>query len=231
MLRLRKGLYLLEAGASVNACLLETAKGLILVDAGPAERAGALLAEISNAGFDLSSLEAVVLTNSRPDHVGGADAVVARKRVKVFAHPADIPAIQRTAPPPAGLLARLARRLEEWRHPYRPPEIVVPVRQGESLRALASWQVLDTPGRTPGSISLYNPAERVLLCGDALDNSAGALGISPRCAPADVPRARLSALGLAALECDTICFGHGPPLRGDAALRLLELEDRLKAKG
>lgn len=221
MERIRKGLYLLRAGGFVNAYLVEGPRGLTLVDTGHARCAARLAAEIEGGGFALKDIEQIVITHSHFDHSGGAALLLDRHRVKVLAHPEDIPVLRGLAADRlagvAGWLSRLAVRL--W-FPYRPLDVVVPLRQGEALRALPHWQVMHTPGHTPGSISLYQPAERVLICGDALSNKSGALGLSPRLFNGDNAQAEDTARRLAQLDCDVLCCGHGPVVRQGASERL-----------
>lgn len=221
MQRIRKGVYLLEAGGPVNAFLLEGPRGLTLVDTATEAAAPALLAEIEGGGFALSDLEQIILTHRHAGHAGGASVVLARRRVKVFAHAAEIPALTGAVEPPKTWTEKLGRRLWPRRPPFRPLEVVVALTQGQPLRALPHWQVLHTPGHTPGSISLYQPVDRVVICGDALSNRNGTLAApdSRRC---DDPLVALASVqALARLPCEVLCCGHGPVIKS-AADRAIE---------
>lgn len=216
MQRIRKGLYLLESGGYVNAYLIEGQRGLTLVDTGHPKSAPALLAELEGGGFALGDVEQIVLTHRHADHSGGAAFILERRRVKVLAHPADIPALCGQAQPAKGAAASLRRLVERLWFPYRPLEVVVPVLQSQPLHALPHWQLLHTPGHTPGSLSLYQPTDRVLICGDALSNREGRLALSPAKYNDDQLEAGGTAQRLAQLACDVLCCGHGPVIKTGA---------------
>ena len=155
MQRLRAGLYLLESGRSVNSYLIESGAGLTLVDTGPAARAEALMEEILQAGFNLDDLERIVLTHAHPDHAGGAAALLRRRRVKVYAHPKEAAVLEGKARLVygsgasgwvRGLPLRMGKRAE-------PLLDVVAASPREPIRGLPHWQMLHTPGHTPGSLT------------------------------------------------------------------------------
>jgi glyoxylase-like metal-dependent hydrolase (beta-lactamase superfamily II) len=84
--------------------------------------------------------------------------------------------------------------------------------------------VVPSPGHTPGHISLWRAADRVLIAGDALmgmDPLSGKpdLRLPPRFDQPDPAAVRSSARQLAALEPRVVFFGHGLPMT-DAAPRL-----------
>jgi glyoxylase-like metal-dependent hydrolase (beta-lactamase superfamily II) len=217
MQRLRKGLYLLESGGFVNSYLIEGPRGLTLVDTGHARAAEKLAGEIELGGFSMRDIEQILITHSHFDHAGGASYLLTRNRVKIFAHPDDIPAIQgRKDPRPFTVSRWVSGLIQKWWFPYRPLEIVVPLRQSETLRALPQWQVLHTPGHTPGSLSLYQPTDFTLIAGDALSNRKGKLDLSPSPYNDDNELAAKSLRRLAELPCEMLCCGHGPVIRSGA---------------
>lgn len=225
--RIREGLYLLQAGGFVNAYLLEGPRGLTLVDTGHPRSGTAIVHELETAGFHLKDIEQIVITHYHNDHCGGAAAVLEKRRVKVLAHPRDIPQLK-GAPVVGWTLARrvaeVANRL--W-FPYRPLETIVPLDPPHPLRPLPYWQVLHTPGHTAGSISLYQPSEQVLLCGDALTNRGGRLRLSNSLFNDDQGEAIRTVEKLAHLRCEVLCCGHGPVIRKGASLIMRQVAEAL----
>jgi glyoxylase-like metal-dependent hydrolase (beta-lactamase superfamily II) len=106
-----------------------------------------------------------------------------------------------------------------------PAPAVVPDRlvgHGDRL----GWQhdavIIGAPGHTPGHVAAWFEADRVLVAGDALACHEGQpmLGLFN----AD-PAAAATARRLATLDAE-VCFGHGEPLRSDAADQLAQLLSR-----
>lgn len=224
MQRIREGLYLLEAPRPANAYLIEGGQGLTLVDPGAASRVEALVAELSQGGFSLDALQRVVLTHAHPEHAGGTAELLRKKRVKVYAHPEEVPVLEGRAKAPrgkglGGWLRALRGRL---RKPSEALTTVVAASPREPIRGLAQWQVLHLPGHTPGSLGLYDPAHGVVLCGDAVSN-LGRLRVADGLA-VDPSAATATARDLAKLDIDVLCPGRGAIVRPRAWQQLETLK-------
>ncbi|HJM88610.1 MAG TPA: MBL fold metallo-hydrolase [Dehalococcoidia bacterium] len=77
--------------------------------------------------------------------------------------------------------------------------------------------MVETPGHTPGHISLIDPTGGLLLAGDALNGSGnGIAGPNPRFTP-DMAQANESVRKLATRSFETAVFGHGDPVEGNAS--------------
>jgi hydroxyacylglutathione hydrolase len=71
-------------------------------------------------------------------------------------------------------------------------------------------QVLETPGHTPGHISLFAASAGVLFCGDSMiSNEKGLLGSRPGLTW-DERKARASEKRQTGLGARIVCSGHGP---------------------
>lgn len=102
---------------------------------------------------------AIVVTHAHIDHIGGAARLHASSGAPVWMHEAD---------------SELARHMDvqaSWLGMDTPeiPVIDLPAREGDKLQ-LGSRElfILHTPGHSPGSISLWIPAENKLVAGDTL---------------------------------------------------------------
>lgn len=87
----------------------------------------------------------------------------------------------------------------------------VPLDDGQVLRlGGADWEVVRTPGHTPGHLALWQPDERLLVVGDPLsDYDVGWVNLA-----LDGPDAAATALAslqrLAALDPRVVLPSHGP---------------------
>lgn len=93
------------------------------------------------------------------------------------------------------------------------------VGDGDVIRGL---RVLSTPGHTPGHLSLFQEAHRVLFIGDVVGNMRGHLVLAPEQFTADAQESLLSLRRLAALPFDRLIFSHGDEL-ADPSAALTEL--------
>jgi glyoxylase-like metal-dependent hydrolase (beta-lactamase superfamily II) len=96
--------------------------------------------------------------------------------------------------------------------------------------AVGDFVVLDTPGHSPGHISLWRERDRVLVAGDVffgMNIVTTVPGIRQPFGPftIDPPLNRASELRLVELEPSLLLLGHGPPITG-AAEKLRAFADR-----
>jgi glyoxylase-like metal-dependent hydrolase (beta-lactamase superfamily II) len=212
----------------VQAYAVRERAGFNLVDtttAGQETAILAALARIDGQPVDRVRVHEVLLTHGHDDHTGSAAALAARTGALLVAarEEASVIAAERAAAPP---------RLADWEVPLfeqvtpnvpaAPP--VVPDRlvdPGDRLGWEHDPEIVAAPGHTPGHVAAWFEADRVLIAGDALASYEGRpmVGVFN----ADPRLAAESAQRLATLKPDLACFGHGEPLRGDAASRLAEL--------
>jgi glyoxylase-like metal-dependent hydrolase (beta-lactamase superfamily II) len=187
--------------------------GDVLVDAGTAGMGRKLPERLSGR-----PIAAHTITHAHPDHVGGSRAVVDALGVPFWAPEGDAPAVE--AGEAVGAKSRIEPLLRRGRS-FPAVPVARRLREGDDV---AGFTVLDTPGHSPGHISLWRESDRVLICGDVWFNlSLKTLRYGLRQPPGpftvDPERNRESERRLASLQPDVVCFGHGPVLR-DAAPKL-----------
>jgi glyoxylase-like metal-dependent hydrolase (beta-lactamase superfamily II) len=181
-----------------------------IVDTGVPGSDDAILAAVEELGRSPEEVADIVITHADGDHVGSLAALVERTGATVWAgnHEADV--IEGRAPARGGTVKQsgsVDRRFEP----------------GETLPLHGGIETVDTHGHTAGHVSLFLPAERILIAGDALNNREGLSGSSPE-HTADASEARAAVAVLAALRPESIVFGHGPSIVGGAAPALEELD-------
>ena len=142
----------------------------------------------------------IVVTHAHLDHIGGAQKLKEATGALVYMSANDIPLAQHLDVQAAWLGMRAPDRTE----------IDTPAREGERLRVgKADLIVMDTPGHTPGSISLWMPSEKKVIAGDTLfRDSIGRTDL-----PGGNRRQILSSIHtklLALPEAAIVIPGHGP---------------------
>jgi glyoxylase-like metal-dependent hydrolase (beta-lactamase superfamily II) len=188
---------------------------LVLVDSGTRYSARRIL-----RGVHAQPLAAVLLTHAHPDHQGASAAVCSIRDIPLWCGAGDADAVEsgRNDPlvPDKGRNRRLARFLAGPAH-----NVERRLREGDRI---GEWVVLETPGVSPGHISLWRESDRVLIVGDVAINQHPILGRpglyeQPGLSVGDPVRNAASLRRLADLRPALAVFGHGRPLRDPEALR------------
>ena len=238
------GVYWLPLGKglrAVNTYLVRTPRSWSLVDAGWAGDAPAIRTaaeELFGTGTPPTS---IILTHHHPDHGGAARELCRSWAVPVWVHPRELP----LALGDVSALRCGTGPLDRWAilpalramGKERMGAVLARGSLAGAVRALAAdaappglpgWQVLATPGHTPGHIALVRPDDRVVITGDALvtvelNALPGVLlgtrrvSTPPWLTTWDWTTAKASATAVAALAPRVIAGGHGAPLCGHDA--------------
>ena len=204
----------LGSGAfGVNAYLLETGSGFVLVDTGMRSQRASLERRLSDAGCTRGALKLMFITHGDFDHIGNAahlqrefDAPIAMHRNDAdMAANGDMFAGRQSPGWFARRILPLLVRLPET-HRFEPGVLLD---EGFDLAGygLPDSQVLLVPGHSSGSVALLLE-DGSLFCGDVLENrSEPKLGSIMD----DVPAAQRSVERLQTLSVATVYPGHGAP--------------------
>jgi glyoxylase-like metal-dependent hydrolase (beta-lactamase superfamily II) len=206
----------------VNAYLVEDGGGLTLVDAGMPWQADAVKRGLEVAGYSPRDLDRVLVTHYDLDHVGGLKALLdAAGDVSVYAGAGDAPLVAGDRKPPfsfpKGAFQRFARLLT--------PSIDTPVEGLADGDELGGFEVVETPGHTPGSVAYVHEDCDTAILGDLVREDDGDLEPSPWFLSSDTDQVRASIRRVLDRTGDfaVACVGHGDPLRDggrDALARL-----------
>lgn len=181
---------------------------------------------------------AIVLTHGHFDHVSAAGELAEHWDVPLYAHALEFPYLtgRHEYPAPNVGAGGGAMSLLSPLYPRGPVNLGLRLRElpvAGQLAELPAWQVIETPGHTPGHISLFRPEDRCLLPGDAFCTTKpesffeAAIAQSPELhgPPAyftsDWEAAKQSVAKLAGLEPAILAPGHGKPLAGEQATQQL----------
>jgi glyoxylase-like metal-dependent hydrolase (beta-lactamase superfamily II) len=101
----------------------------------------------------------IVVTHAHIDHIGGAQKLKKASGAPVAMSASDLPLYEQIEVQAAWLGVPVPERVS----------LDAPAYEGQRLRfGGTEIEVLETPGHTPGSISLWIPAEKKVLAGDTL---------------------------------------------------------------
>lgn len=189
---------------SINAYLV----GDVLVDARTKWAARTLLRSLRG-----HEVRAHALTHVHPDHQGASAAVCRALGIPYWVPAPEIETAESGAvyaSMPRSAVGWLQQRL--WVGPGHPVDRGL--RGGDEV---AGFEVVETPGHSDGHVSFWRESDGTLVLGDVLVNmdlltTRPGLHEPPGVFTSDRKRNRASARRVAALEPDTVLFGHGPPL-------------------
>ena len=209
-----------------NAYLVDAGDGLAIVDTGTVGALRPILTGIRDAGRSPADVRHISLTHAHFDHAGTVARLATATGAQVWVHEADLPAIRsgRTGPLPTfepAFIAAVMRRLPS------PGIRAWPEAQGFSRGAsiAGELQAIHNPGHTPGHTAYLWPKHGgVLFTGDTLTNFGRVrLGLFND----DWAMTKVAARQLAALDFDTVVFGHGPPIVGKALVQVRKDVERI----
>jgi glyoxylase-like metal-dependent hydrolase (beta-lactamase superfamily II) len=213
-------------GVNANVYVLKNGEELTVVDTGMPWKAGKILTYVRKLGEQPSSISTILLTHCHIDHVGSAHELrkATNAKVAIHADDADFLAGKRALPRPKGVAGSLFRvpslflRFFTFR-----PDIMLT--EGDIVAGL---KVINTPGHTPGSISLIEPKRELIFVGDTLWYSEGKIGGPSERFTQDMDQTKLSIKKISELEFDTMLSGHGEPLKSKASERVKDFYASLK---
>jgi glyoxylase-like metal-dependent hydrolase (beta-lactamase superfamily II) len=222
----------------VKLYLIRDADGFALVDCGmdlPLCRQ-ALDRHLAALGLPLSALHTIVATHGHPDHIGQGPTLRQACGARIWLHRRDLAIIGPDSPlndsDPVVLAAWLARygfppleaeaasqNVEEYSGETKTVEPDRVLEGGERFEIGAyRFEVVPTPGHTPGHVCLFESNHRFLLSGDHL---FGATAPNVRLMPyssLDVMAQYLESLRVfARLAAERAWPGHGEPFEAPAA--------------
>jgi glyoxylase-like metal-dependent hydrolase (beta-lactamase superfamily II) len=191
--------------------------GLTLIDVGLPGSARMILRQVQRLGYRPSDVRRVLLSHFHIDHIAGVPELLALTPAQVFIHRAEAEFVRGEAlwPNPIArprLPATLVRRT--YRRMMPSGFAATPLDDGDVLPVRGGVRVVHVPGHTPGSAAYLAEADGMLFTGDALQHRFRRLAGPSFFFSVDPAEARRSIGKMAALDFETLCFAHFPPLPG-----------------
>lgn len=205
--------YMAGVGYDSNVYLIED-EDPVVVDTGTGMFADTVLEGLSRI-MPLRRVGRIVLTHCHYDHIGGAEKFQKATGGRIYLHEAEAAPIKAgdTSGTVSDMFGRKLRQLD-----------LEPIRAGDKVRTgTTDWDVLHTPGHSPGSIALHDRESASAVVGDTVfcDGGVGRW---------DLPGGNLAELissvkSIQGLGLRNMYPGHGPYAEGDAPTHM-----RLAAK-
>lgn len=193
--------------------------------------------------FNEEPPNSIVLTHGHFDHASAARDLADAWNLFIYAHPLEAPYLkgQKEYPAPDFAAGGGAMSLLSPLYPRGPVDLGNRLRlfSGEGVSTLAElpgWEILHTPGHTPGHVSFFRSQDRCLIAGDAFCTTKPGsffeaaithppeLHEPPAYFTSDRDAARKSVELLSELNATVVAPGHGQPLRGaNLPIKLREL--------
>jgi glyoxylase-like metal-dependent hydrolase (beta-lactamase superfamily II) len=205
------------SGGFVNFYLIAEPDGLTLIDTGLSQHFKTTLQAISRLGRSPADLKRIIITHSDGDHMGALADLKSICGARAYANPIEAQAIETARPSRELKRQGVQARLFKLAQPFfktKPAHIDELLENEQVLPVLGGLHVISTPGHTPGHISLYAPAAKILFCGDSMvAEKDGTLRCSRGVNTWDEEKAKESVKIQAALGAEIVCSGHGPIVR------------------
>jgi glyoxylase-like metal-dependent hydrolase (beta-lactamase superfamily II) len=226
--------YLLRGDGADTLVDCGIAAGVDGGDPGP-DGTAAIAAALGVAGSSLDRLERLVVTHAHIDHFGLAGEVVRRSGGELWMHRRTDLDLAKYAEPDEAIDRRMlmladhglygpeltesSEGLRDWLPVM--PSVGTPSRLldgGEQLAAGGrTWEIVHTPGHSPGHVCLWNAAERLLCSGDHLLQIVSPPVTFERGFEPDPMGSYLESLDrVRDLAPELVLPGHGTPFRDGA---------------
>ncbi|MCR8635070.1 MBL fold metallo-hydrolase [Paenibacillus radicis (ex Xue et al. 2023)] len=246
-MKIANGVEMLEISATVmgkmdviHPTLIWDEDTAVLVDTGFPGQMPLIIEAMEKAGVPFKKLNKIIMSHQDLDHIGSLPAILqeSSQKIEVLANEVEKPYIQgdkRQVKITPEAITQALQSLppnvpEEWRTAFKavlenPPKASVDrtIEDGEELPYNGGITVINTPGHTPGHISLYHKSSKTLIAADALVIVDGELhGSVPR-NTYDLNLAALSIKKLTNYDVESVICYHGGLYKGNANRRIAEL--------
>ncbi len=213
----------------VNAHLIASDAGCILVDAGTPGSERKVEKVLTRHGLSMKDIKLIVVTHAHVDHAGSAASLRKLSGAPILAHQDDADFYSRRVPMtfcPTGVVGRLFLKTPVPHEPYEGFEPDILLRDSDTMNLVdfgVDGRVRHTGGHTPGSIAVELSSQDALV-GDLIASGIllGGIAFTGRATRPpfeDVPQTVAGELErLVRGGAKRFYMGHGGPLEADEVL-------------
>ncbi|MBW2116550.1 MAG: MBL fold metallo-hydrolase [Deltaproteobacteria bacterium] len=195
-------LWLNPTENNCNAFFIDGEKR-ILVDPGHYHLFGHVREDLANLSLSPDDIDLVIITHGHPDHMEGIK-IFQDTPTMIAIHAAEMDFIKKMAPHYGKALG-----ISDFE-----PEILL--KEGDLKIGDLNFQVIQTPGHSPGSICLYWTDKKVLFTGDVIFNQ----GIGRTDLPGgNGEKLKQSIKRISSLDAEYLLPGHGDIVSGREAVK------------
>lgn len=159
-------------------------------------------------------IKTIIITHHHVDHTGSLYELKKTTNADVAAFKDEADYISGKKPASGPFYMRIGSRLMSFFTSYKTVETDTILNEDDVVEG---YRVIPTPGHTPGSISLYNPDNRVIIVGDTLTYNGENVNGPPKMLVEDQETLKKSIEKISKLDCDVMLSGHGKPLTSNAS--------------
>ena len=228
-LKLTDKIYLIGGGAygysapgDCNMYMVDCGGKLAMIDTGGGRGIPKVLDNIKRMGFESRTLEVAFITHCHYDHIGGNHELKEATGCKIAAHEAEVEEIETLGELTLYPMAR------ERGLVFKPTKVDIVLKDGQHLQiGDVDFEVIHTPGHTPGGICLLIKEENKtsIFTGDT---ASARMGQRARML---TPAWKKSIKRLLGLKPDRIFPGHGVFVLSGAANHLRFLDEEMNPTG
>lgn len=186
-----------------------------LIDGGTKNQSRKILQKLKS--FDLLQLDFIIITHNHWDHNQAVPELLEEmpEEVKVLAHPKAIPLLENPE----------KKEYDFGIEKLSPIENIKPIKGGEIIDlGKSELQVIETPGHSFDSISLYDPDNKNIFVSDAIMDKTDNTTLVPAAMPPSChPEQYSSTLEkLRKINWNSICLGHYGIYYGEDVKNILD---------
>lgn len=224
MVELIPNVHLVDGSVGCNTYLITGEEGITLIDTGLRGNESIIYANLNRIGRSPEDIKKIVITHAHLDHINCLYRLKKDSGAIVMVGERDAPIISGEQPLPAmdGPIGAISGVLRSY-YRYRPVQVDVMLKDGDTIEALGGLKVIETPGHSTGNIGLYSSDRKLLFSSDTIRVMEGKLVMPNPRFTGDIQATVGSIRKISNLDFDIMLPGHGSPVMTGASEKVRKL--------